>query len=45
VLITIILVRGVSLEGAGNGLKYYLVPNMTKLKEPEVGCKQVKSLK
>ncbi|XP_033102793.1 sodium- and chloride-dependent taurine transporter-like isoform X2 [Anneissia japonica] len=36
ILLTILLVRSVTLEGAGVGLEFYLKPNMTSLKESQV---------
>nr|CAB3266307.1 sodium- and chloride-dependent GABA transporter 1-like [Phallusia mammillata] len=35
-LIVVILIRGATLEGAANGVGYYLTPNITKLSHPEV---------
>ncbi|KRX88874.1 Sodium- and chloride-dependent glycine transporter 1, partial [Trichinella pseudospiralis] len=36
VLLTILLVRGVTLEGATTGIMYYVKPNFTRLVEPRV---------
>lgn len=36
VLLLLLLVRGVTLEGAGTGIEYYLRPDMTKIFEPRV---------
>ena len=36
VLITILLVRAVTLPGAAEGIKYYLLPDWSKLKEGKV---------
>ncbi|XP_076823755.1 sodium- and chloride-dependent GABA transporter 3-like [Clavelina lepadiformis] len=36
ILITIVMIRGVTLEGASIGIYYYLKPNMTQLENPEV---------
>nr|CAB3266309.1 sodium- and chloride-dependent GABA transporter 1-like [Phallusia mammillata] len=36
ILIIVILVRGVTLEGAGKGLRFYVIPDATKLNNPEV---------
>jgi len=41
-MLLILLVRGCTLEGASNGIYYYINPNITELKRPEVwvnaGC-------
>lgn len=36
VILTLLLLRGVLLPGAGTGVKYYLQPNVTKLLETQV---------
>ncbi|KAJ8321056.1 hypothetical protein KUTeg_002643 [Tegillarca granosa] len=36
VILTILLIRGATLEGAAYGIEYYLKPNFTKLTEPQV---------
>lgn len=36
VLLSVFLVRGLTLPGAAEGLKFYLKPNMTKLAESQV---------
>jgi solute carrier family 6 noradrenalin transporter-like protein 2 len=36
VLLTILLCRGIVLPGAIDGIKFYLVPNLARLREPEV---------
>jgi len=38
VVLFILLVRGLSLEGSLEGIKYYLRPNITKLTEPVVSA-------
>ena len=35
-LLTVLLIRGVTLPGASDGIAYYLTPRMTKLREPQV---------
>ncbi|VEL43682.1 unnamed protein product [Protopolystoma xenopodis] len=35
VVLIILLIRGVTLEGAYTGIHYYIYPNMTKLTEAE----------
>ena len=36
VVLTVLLIRGLTLEGAVDGLEFFLKPNMTKLLEPTV---------
>ena len=36
VLLTVMLVRGVTLDGAGQGIMYYLKPDFSKLSEARV---------
>ena len=35
-LLVVLLVRGATLPGAADGIAYYLTPNLSKLKDPEV---------
>ena len=35
-MLTILLIRGLTLEGAATGIEYYLKPDFEKLKEPRV---------
>ena len=36
VVLTVLLIRGITLDGAVDGLEFFLKPNMTKLLEPSV---------
>jgi len=36
VLLTIMLIRGVTLEGAALGIEFYLIPDWSKLADPKV---------
>ncbi|XP_044764940.1 sodium- and chloride-dependent GABA transporter 1 [Coccinella septempunctata] len=36
VLLTVLLIRGITLPGAMEGIKFYVMPNMSKLRESEV---------
>lgn len=35
-LLVILFIRGVTLPGASEGLKYYLIPDISKITEPDV---------
>ncbi|XP_067110331.1 sodium- and chloride-dependent betaine transporter-like [Osmerus mordax] len=37
-MLLILLLRGVTLPGASEGLKYYLMPNLSKITDPGVWC-------
>ncbi|KAL8614152.1 hypothetical protein ACOMHN_026369 [Nucella lapillus] len=37
-MLTILLIRGLTLEGSTTGIQYYLQPDFHKLKEPRVWC-------
>lgn len=36
VMLLILLVRGLTLEGASTGIMYYITPNITRLSDPTV---------
>ncbi len=40
-MLTVLVVRGVTLEGASKGILYFLTPDWTKLKEPDVCIKSL----
>ena len=40
VVLFILFVRGVTLPGAGEGIKYYLVPDFSKMATVKVCCNQ-----
>lgn len=37
VMLLVLLVRGVTLPGAYDGIKFYLYPDMSRLSDPQVG--------
>lgn len=37
VMLIVLLIRGVTLPGAAAGIKFYLYPDLERLKDPEVG--------
>ena len=41
VVLFILLIRGLTLEGAGEGVLHYLKPNFTNMVKPEVGFSEI----
>lgn len=38
VMLIVLLIRGVTLPGASQGIKFYLYPDLERLKDPEVSA-------
>lgn len=38
VMLTVLVVRGASLNGASEGIKFFIVPEWSKLASPDVSC-------
>lgn len=45
VMLVIVLIRGVTLDGAADGLRYYLRPDISRLADPQASCFQEKHYK
>ena len=37
-MLTVLVIRGVTLTGATEGIKYFVTPDFEKLKNPDVSC-------
>ena len=43
-MLIVFVVRGVTLDGAGDGIKFYLEPDLSRLRDPQVQKQLVKNI-